>query len=128
MDGGDESVETDSVVGTVETAQTAPRRRTLSAGQVRAVFDAMRTFRDDDLGRADRAGSFTCARCGRTRPLAGSLLYGTARLCNGCATDYELLHTAGIERDLLAPAEPDAATRMTPAPVPPVDRAADRES
>ena len=83
--------------------------RTLSAGQVRAIFDAMRTFRDDDLGRAAQAGTFTCSRCGRVRSLAGAVSYGAIRLCNGCATDYELLRTAGIERDLLAPANPPAS-------------------
>ena len=85
------------------------RTRSLSAGQIRAIFDAMRTFRDDDIGRASRDGAFTCNRCGRERALAGSVSYGAVRLCNGCATDYELLHTAGIERDLLAPPAPPAA-------------------
>jgi len=79
----------------------APQRRVLSAGQVRAIFDAMRTFRDDDLGREEGAGIFICDRCGRARPRAGSVAYGELRLCNGCATDYELVRTAGLERDLL---------------------------
>jgi hypothetical protein len=87
----------------------AAQPRTLSAGQVRAIFDAMRTFRDDDMGRAGRTGAFTCHRCGRVRASAGAVSYGDVRLCNGCATDYELLHTAGIERDLLAPPGPAAA-------------------
>jgi hypothetical protein len=88
----------------------APRPRALSAGQVRAIFDAMRTFRDDDLGRAARAGAFVCDRCTRVRPLAGSVGYGDLRLCNGCATDYEIVHTAGLERDLLAPSTPPSTT------------------
>ena len=87
----------------------APVRRTLSAGQVRAIFDAMRTFRDDDLGREGRAGAFICDRCDRVRPLAGSVGYGDLRLCNGCATDYELVRTAGLERDLLAPRSSSSA-------------------
>lgn len=96
----------DPAAGDPNAPRLASPRRTLSAGQVRAIFDAMRTFRDDDLGRVERDGNVTCARCGRTRPCAGSLIYGETRLCNGCATDYELLRTAGLERDLLAPAEP----------------------
>jgi hypothetical protein len=82
--------------------ETRPARRALSAGQVRAIFDAMRTFRDDDLSRRVEDSSFTCDRCGRRRPPAGSLRYGELHLCNGCATDYELLRTAGFERDLLS--------------------------
>ena len=74
-------------------------KRGLSGGQVKAIFDAMRTFRDDDLSRDGGDETFECGRCGRRRPAAGSLIYGDLRLCNGCATDYELLHTAGIERD-----------------------------
>jgi len=78
----------------------APAKLPLSAGQVRAIYSAMRTFRDDDGSRVGFEAGFTCTFCGKERPLAGSLLYGDVRLCNGCATDYELLRTAGIERDL----------------------------
>jgi len=74
-------------------------KRGLSGGQVKAIFDAMRTFRDDDLSRDGGDETFECGRCGRRRPAAGSLIYGDLRLCNGCATDFELLRTAGIERD-----------------------------
>jgi len=74
-------------------------KRGLSGGQVKAIFGAMRTFRDDDLSRDGGDETFECGRCGRRRPAAGSLIYGDLRLCNGCATDYELLRTAGIERD-----------------------------
>ncbi len=78
-------------------------RPALSAAQIEAIFGAMRTFRDDDLARTPAAEAIACRRCGRKRPAAGSLLYGEARLCNGCATDYELLRMAGLERDLLHP-------------------------
>ena len=78
-------------------------RPTLSAAQIEAIYGAMRTFRDDDRGRAPATETIVCRRCGRNRPAAGSLLYGEARLCNGCATDYELLRMAGLERDLLHP-------------------------
>ncbi len=79
--------------------------RRLSAGQIRAIFGAMRTFRDDDRGRADPETTVVCGRCGRRRPAAGALAYGDVRLCNGCATDYELLRMAGMERDLTGTAE-----------------------
>lgn len=83
---------------------TSPQPRpALSAGQVRAIFGAMRTFRDDDLSRTIHDEPLDCDRCGRRRPAAGSLLYGSHRLCNGCATDYELLRTAGIEDTLTLP-------------------------
>ncbi len=79
----------------------APLRLTLSAAQIEAIFGAMRTFRDDDRTRPSAALTILCLRCGRDRPAAGSLAYGEVRLCNGCATDYELLRMAGLERDLL---------------------------
>lgn len=82
-------------------------RPTLSAAQVEAIYGAMRTFRDDDLARTPAAETIVCLRCGRSRPAAGSLLYGEARLCNGCATDYELLRMAGLERDLTVSTHPD---------------------
>ncbi|HZQ36887.1 MAG TPA: hypothetical protein VFD32_13230 [Dehalococcoidia bacterium] len=93
--------------GTAQTKQAAGSatraRPALSAAQIAAIYGAMRTFRDDDLARTPDAGTIACLRCGRSRPAAGSLLYGGARLCNGCATDYELLRMAGLERDLLHP-------------------------
>ncbi|MHB8578190.1 MAG: hypothetical protein ACYDCQ_23000, partial [Dehalococcoidia bacterium] len=97
-------------------AMPAPLPRTpLSAGQVRAIFDVMRTFRDDDLSRVAHDATFSCGRCGRTRTLAGSVAYGELRLCNGCATDYELMRTAGIEGDLCAT---DIPSGSLPAPRP----------
>jgi hypothetical protein len=82
----------------------APPRLALSAGQIQAIFGAMRTFRDDDLARPVAGQMIVCARCSRNRSAAGSLAYGAVRLCNGCATDYELLRMAGLEHDLLHPA------------------------
>jgi hypothetical protein len=88
-------------------ARPAARPRHLSAGQIRAIYGAMRTFRDDDRGRHEREATVTCSRCGRGRPAAGALAYGALQLCNGCATDYELLRMAGIERDLTGTPEND---------------------
>ncbi|HLZ69753.1 MAG TPA: hypothetical protein VKV26_07565 [Dehalococcoidia bacterium] len=78
-------------------------RPSLSAAQIAAIFGAMRTFRDDDLARSLPAETMVCDRCGRERSAAGALAYGELRFCNGCATDYELLRMAGLERDLLHP-------------------------
>ena len=90
-----------------QSGSSAPTRRPLpTAAQIRAIFGAMRTFRDDDRSRAAHDATVDCDRCGRTRPAAGALAYGRLRLCNGCATDYELLRMAGMEPDLTAPAEP----------------------
>lgn len=88
---------------TLVASSGARPRPALSAAQIEAIYGAMRTFRDDDLARTPAAEAIACRRCGRKRPAAGSLLYGEARLCNGCATDYELLRMAGLERDLLQP-------------------------
>ncbi len=73
----------------------------LSAGQISAIYNVMKTFREDDRSRVGLEARFKCARCGCSRLLAGSVLYGEVRLCNGCATDYEILRTAGLEPDLL---------------------------
>lgn len=84
-------------------------RRPLSAGQIRAIYDAMRTFRDDDLTRTSARAELLCDRCHCKRPAAGSLVYGTIRLCNGCATDYELLRASGMEHDIIIFAQEPAA-------------------
>src|SRR5690242_5127637 len=87
----------DGAAQRTQLAGSAGRTRpALSAAQVEAIYGAMRTFRDDDRGRTSVAETIACRRCGRNRPAAGSLLYGEARLCNGCATDYELLRMAGL--------------------------------
>ncbi|HTE86505.1 MAG TPA: hypothetical protein VK821_17430 [Dehalococcoidia bacterium] len=69
------------------------RARRPTARQVEAVYLVMRLLRRD---RPDDASGeeFRCDGCGRDRPRSGSVAYGDLVLCNGCATDYELMRLA----------------------------------
>jgi len=71
-----------------------PGAHRLTARQIEAVYAVMRLLRDDRVSSGD-AESVLCDRCRRARPRQGSITYGEVLLCNGCATDYELLRTAG---------------------------------
>ena len=72
-------------------------------GQVQAVYEVMRLLREDDRDRGRTADeTVVCASCRRDRPAAGSVRYGATTLCNGCATDYEVLKISGIVGDLAA--------------------------
>ncbi|HEX5479447.1 MAG TPA: hypothetical protein VFY79_06970 [Dehalococcoidia bacterium] len=65
--------------------------REVTKGQVEAITEAMRLIAEDDRQRGiDRAAPFTCGACGRQRSMVGSVDYGGIRLCNDCATGYEL--------------------------------------
>jgi hypothetical protein len=79
----------------------APARR-LSVRQIEAVYAVMRLLRDD--GNAETAAEILCASCRRFRPGRGSVSYDGNLLCNGCATDFELLSAArrvrGVEEFL----------------------------
>ncbi len=82
---------------------TQPGRDGASAAQLRAVYAVMRILAEDDRERAGvQTQEIACAACHRDRPAAGSVDYSGARLCNGCATDYELLKIAGQVDDLAA--------------------------
>ena len=73
-----------------------------SAEQLRAVYNVMRILAEDDRRRGDALpGTVPCAACRRGRPAAGSVNYAGTQLCNGCATDYELLRMAGLVDDLV---------------------------
>jgi len=65
--------------------------------QVEAVYAVMRLLRRDPTADAPD-GAFTCDGCGRDRPRGGSVAYGSLTLCNGCATDYELVRLADSAR------------------------------
>jgi hypothetical protein len=68
-----------------------------TGGQVQAVFEVMRLLREDDRDRGLDAGeSVVCHSCRRARPAPGAVHYGSRTLCNGCATDYELLRLARL--------------------------------
>ena len=71
-------------------------RQGATATQLRAVYSAMRTLIEDDRDRATLPPSIVCDACQRDRSAAGSVDYSGTRLCNGCATDYEVLRIAGL--------------------------------
>lgn len=77
-----------------ESVPTATIGRTpgrLTEGQVEAIKAAMRLFVEEDLERGMPPQSTSpCDGCGRPRLAPGSVLYGGTRLCNECATDYEI--------------------------------------
>ncbi|MFN8558726.1 MAG: hypothetical protein U0531_15765 [Dehalococcoidia bacterium] len=69
--------------------------------QVQAVYEVMRILREDDRDRGLAVEeTITCATCRRERAAAGAVRYGDATLCNGCATDYELLRLARLTPSL----------------------------
>lgn len=72
------------------------RRQPLTPRQREAIREAMRTLVDEDLDRgATSAAVATCAACSRSSVLVGSVVYDGVRLCNGCATEYELRRAEG---------------------------------
>ncbi len=71
-------------------------RQPLTPRQREAIREAMRTLVDEDMERGpDERALATCAACSRTPVLLGSVLYNGVRLCNGCATEYELARAEG---------------------------------
>lgn len=75
--------------------------RSASANQLRAVYSAMKVLAEDDRGRgAGIEETICCLACRRDRPAPGSVAYAGRLLCNGCATDFEVLRIAGVVADL----------------------------
>lgn len=65
--------------------------------QVQAVYEVMRLLREDDRERGLAPDdAVTCDSCRRDRPALGAVRYGDRTLCNGCATDYEILRLARL--------------------------------
>ncbi|HEY7465997.1 MAG TPA: hypothetical protein VIB47_04835 [Dehalococcoidia bacterium] len=70
--------------------------RTITEVQREAISEAMRLLVEEDHERGlDDTTEFGCPACSRRMPLAGSVLYDDIRLCNGCATAYELARIGG---------------------------------
>ena len=68
-----------------------------TTAQVQAVYQVMRLLREDDRGRGLAVDqTVICATCRRARPALGAVRYGSSTLCNGCATDYEVLRLARL--------------------------------
>jgi hypothetical protein len=88
------------------------RRKQVQQGvtqaQFEAIAEAMRILAEEDRARGvDARAQFTCAMCGDSQPLVGSVLYEKVRLCNACALGYEVArigHTAGTAADYVAKA------------------------
>ncbi len=78
---------------------SVPRDHPPTARQVAAVRAVMQLFVEEDLesGVSPRR-QMRCTRCARPRPLPGFLLYDGVRLCNACATDFELARIRGTAR------------------------------
>jgi hypothetical protein len=72
-----------------------------TAEQLRAVYRVMRILADDDRERGTPfTSTVVCAACRRQRPAVGSVDYHGTRLCNGCATEYEVLRMASVVDDV----------------------------
>ncbi len=71
--------------------------------QVEAVYAVMRLLREEDRERGlSPEQTVVCRACRRERPALGAVRYGETVLCNGCATDYELLRLARLAPPLSA--------------------------
>lgn len=77
-------------------ASVVPRDHLPTARQIAAVRAVMQLFVEEDLetGVSPRQ-QMHCVRCARLRPLPGFLVYDGLRLCNACATDFELARICG---------------------------------
>ena len=74
-----------------------------TSGQVQAVYEVMRLLREEDRERGLAPDqTIICIACHRERPALGAVAYGATTLCNGCATDYELLRLARLAPPLPA--------------------------
>lgn len=83
--------------GLLPAARQGARASRLTARQILAIYGVMRLLRDD---RPPLSSAIDCRGCKRRRRAHGSVTYDDRLLCNGCATDYELLRAAGLTREL----------------------------
>lgn len=71
----------------------------VTKGQREAIEEAMRIIAEEDQQRGiDPAAMFHCSRCRRPRQMIGSVEYGEIRLCNVCATKFEVARVSGKVR------------------------------
>jgi hypothetical protein len=74
-------------------------RAGLTAAQRDAVREAMRLLADEDRERGvAESEEFACSACGRRSPIVGSVVYEGTRLCNRCATGFEMARLNGGPR------------------------------
>ena len=75
----------------------------VTEGQREAIEEAMRIIAEEDRERGvDPAATFGCRRCGEQRQLIGSVDYEGTRLCNSCATRFEMARMTGKARSAAA--------------------------
>ena len=75
----------------------------VTEGQREAIEEAMRIIVEEDRERGvDPAATFRCGRCGKQRQLIGSVDYEGIRLCNSCATRFEMARMTGKARSAAA--------------------------
>jgi hypothetical protein len=75
----------------------------VTEGQREAIEETMRIIVEEDRERGvDPAATFPCRRCGKKRPLIGSVDYEGIRLCNRCATRFEMARMTGKARSAAA--------------------------
>ena len=75
----------------------------VTEGQREAIEEAMRIIVEEDRERGvDPLATFGCRRCGKQRQLIGSVDYEGIRLCNSCATRFEMARMTGKARSAAA--------------------------
>jgi len=75
----------------------------ITKGQREAIEEAMRIIAEEDRERGvDPNAVFECPRCRRLRQMVGSVEYEGIRLCNSCATKFELARIGGKVRTCAA--------------------------
>ncbi|TAK67116.1 MAG: hypothetical protein EPO22_03220 [Dehalococcoidia bacterium] len=75
----------------------------VTEGQREAIEEAMRIIVEEDRERGvDPFATFGCRRCGKQRQLIGSVDYEGIRLCNSCATRFEMARMTGKARSAAA--------------------------
>lgn len=68
--------------------------------QRQAIDEAMRILVEEDRHRGiDPLATFRCERCRRNRSYLGSVDYDGIRLCNDCATSFEIARLGGRVRN-----------------------------
>jgi hypothetical protein len=71
----------------------------VTEGQREAIEEAMRLILEEDQDRGVGPNErFECAGCGKSRGAAGAVTYEDIRLCNACATRFEVERTARTVR------------------------------
>jgi hypothetical protein len=78
----------------------------VTPGQFEAITEAMKLIAEEDQERGMLGTpEFSCPACGKARTRVGSVDYDGIRLCNDCATGFEVArinHSAGTCAEYVA--------------------------